>query len=73
MNGFSPSPSRYLLPSVRQQQPIIVKIIEPNGDPTGLSEVLLGSIGLTGVIVLLAVVLGAVFAGVLFWVRSRSA
>lgn len=55
-------------------EPIMVKIIEPpGGELTGLANVLLGSLGLTGVIVLLAVLLGCVLAGVMFWVRSRQA
>jgi hypothetical protein len=63
-----------LLSSVQQpQQPIIVKIVEPPGDPTGLAAVLIGALGLTGVIVVIAVVLGLVMAGVLSWIRSRSA
>ena len=62
-----------LLPSGQQrQQPIIVKIVEPPGDPTGLAAVLIGALGLTGVIVLIAVLLGLVMAGVLSWIRSRS-
>jgi hypothetical protein len=55
-----------------QQNPIIVKIVEPPHDPTGLADVLLGSLGLTGVIVLAAVLMGALMAGVLFWMRSRN-
>ena len=53
--------------------PIIVKIIqpEPKSDLEGLSDVLLGSLGLTGVITLAALLLGAALAGVMFWVRSR--
>jgi len=54
------------------QQPIIVKLIDPPRDPTGLADVLLGALGLTGVIVVIAVVLGIVLAGVMFWMRSRS-
>jgi hypothetical protein len=56
-------------------KPIIVKIIEPaaKSELTGLADVLLGSLGLTGVIVLAAVVAGLLFAGVLVWLRSRSA
>jgi hypothetical protein len=52
---------------------VIVKVIQPppKSDLAGLADVLLGSIGLTGVIVLGAIVLGFVFASVLFWVRSR--
>jgi hypothetical protein len=54
--------------------PIIVKIIPPEqkSELSGLADVLLGSLGLTGVIVLAAVILGALMAGVMFWVRSRS-
>jgi hypothetical protein len=54
-------------------KPIIVKIIETPHDPTGLADVLLGSLGLTGVIVLAAVLMGLLFAAVLFWYRSRQA
>ena len=57
-----------------QSNPIIVKIVQPEAksELSGLADVLLGSLGLTGVIVLAAVVLGAALAGVMFWVRSRS-
>ncbi len=54
-------------------KPIIVKIVETPHDPTGIAGVLIGALGLTGVIVLLAVVFGAAFAGVLYWFRHRSA
>ena len=56
----------------QQQDPIIVKLIEPPHDPTGLAEVLVGSLGLTGAIVVLALVMGGLFGGVLFWMRSRN-
>ena len=54
--------------------PIIVKIIPPEqkSELSGLADVLLGSLGLTGAIVVAAVLLGAVMAAVMFWVRSRS-
>jgi hypothetical protein len=54
--------------------PIIVKIIqpEPKSDLEGLSDVLLGSLGLTGIITLGALLLGVLMAGVMFWVRSRT-
>ncbi len=58
-----------------QQNPIIVRIIQPPKDTTGLSQlrdVLIGSIGLTGAIVLAAFLLGVVIAGVMFWVRRRA-
>jgi hypothetical protein len=50
-----------------QQPPIIVRIVEPE-DQT-LRELLIGSLGLTAVILLIAILCGAVLAGVLFWVR----
>ena len=56
--------------------PVIVKIIAPEKDTTGLTQlrdVLIGSLGLTGTIVLIAFVLGAAIAGVLYWVRHRQA
>jgi hypothetical protein len=68
------------MPTVRGFQaqpaaPIIVKIIqpEPKSDLQGLSDVLLGSLGLTGLITIAALLLGAALAGVMFWIRSRSA
>ena len=56
---------------VQASSPIIVKIVEPSKDPTGLAAVVFGALGLTGVIVLLALLVGLVFAGVLFWFRSK--
>jgi hypothetical protein len=54
------------------QQTVTVRIVEPARDPTGLSGVLLTSLGLTGVLVLIAVAAGAVMAAVLYAIRSRS-
>ena len=54
-----------------QSEPIIVKIMPQEGDPTGLADVLITALGLTGVLVLLAVIAAVIFGGVLFWVRSR--
>jgi hypothetical protein len=49
-----------------------VNIGEPtSGDPTGLSDVLIGALGLSGALILVAVVLAAAFAALLFWRRSR--
>ncbi len=38
----------------------------------GLADVLIGSLGLAGLFMLAAVLLAALFAGGLFWWRSRS-
>jgi hypothetical protein len=55
--------------------PIIVKLIEPPSDPTGIgiAHVIIQAMGFTAAVTLLAVVLGAVLGGVMYWVRSRSA
>jgi hypothetical protein len=54
-------------------KPIVVKIIDsPNSELKGLSDVLLGSLGLTGVLVLGALLAAVIFGSVLFWIRSRS-
>jgi hypothetical protein len=55
------------------QPPIIVNLTESSKDPTSLADVVLGSIGLAGAILLIAVICGVFVAGVLFWLRSRSA
>jgi hypothetical protein len=56
-----------------QEKPIVVKIVEPpNKELGGLSDVLLGSLGLTGILVLGALVAALIFGSVLFWIRSRS-
>lgn len=52
---------------------IIVRLIEPPGDPTGLADVLVGSLGLTGAIALAALIAGLALGGLLFWFRSRDA
>jgi hypothetical protein len=51
--------------------PLIVKIIEPPKDPTGLADVLVGALGLTGVLGLAAISIGLVVGAIIFWVRSR--
>ncbi len=72
---FLVSPSAFLLHPSRsfQSSPVIVKLVDPPGDPTGLTDVLIGALGLTGVIVALALVSSVILAGVMFWLRSRQA
>jgi len=52
------------------QSQIVVKLVDPHKDD-GLADVLLKSLGLTGVMVLVAIVAGLIMAGVLFYLRSR--
>ena len=55
-----------------QSQPIIVKLVEPKTDPTGLAGIIIGALGLAGALALVTVALGAIIAGVLFYARSRN-
>jgi high-affinity Fe2+/Pb2+ permease len=55
---------------IAQTAPIIVKLVDPKKD--GLYEVMVGALGVTGVMVVVAVVAAIVLAGVLFWRRSRN-
>ena len=60
--------------ALQQQAPtdgVVVKIVPPPSDVEGLADVLFGALGLTGILVLSAVVLALIFAGGLFLFRSR--
>lgn len=50
-------------------EPFMIKIVQPPSDIEGLGEVLLGALGITGVIVVAALLAGVVLAGALFLVR----
>jgi hypothetical protein len=51
--------------------PIIVKIIEPPKDPTGLADVLVGVLGLSTVLGVAAISFGVAVGILIFWMRSR--
>jgi hypothetical protein len=51
--------------------PIIVKLVETPRDPTGLADVLIGALGLTGALLVMALVLGLLAGGILYFARSR--
>ena len=50
---------------------IIVKIVEEPHDPTGIADVLIGALGLTGAILVAALTLGLLVGGVMYLLRSR--
>jgi len=60
-----------------QQQPpaqgFMVKIMQPPSDIEGLADVLLGSLGLVGLLVVSALVLAGLFAGGLYVYRLKCA
>jgi hypothetical protein len=51
-------------------QPVIVRVIETPAKSTSVADVLIGAIGLTGVLVLVAVLLGAALGGLLIGVKK---
>jgi hypothetical protein len=55
-----------------QSSPIIVRLIDPPRDPTGLADVLIRALGLTGALTLTAVTLGVLLAGVMFFLRRHN-
>lgn len=56
-----------------QQAPVLIDIRKaPESELAQLADVLVGTLGIAGVLVVTAVIFGAAIAGVMFWVRSRS-
>jgi len=55
------------------QSPILVQILEEPARETTVVDVLVGALGLTGVLLLTAVVLGAAFGGLLILYRTIQA
>jgi hypothetical protein len=51
---------------------IIVKLMPPKSELATLSDVLLGSLGLSGALALGGILLGLAVGGTLFWLRRRS-
>ena len=70
--ALSAQPFALFLVQPQPSSPIIVKIIQPPSEVSGLADVLIGSLGLSGVIAIGSILVGLLFASVLFWVRSRS-
>ena len=60
------------LQSQPQAPPIIIKIADPPSELETLGGVLIRTLGLTGLLVLVAVLLACVFGAVMFWIRSRA-
>jgi hypothetical protein len=52
-----------------QQAPIIVHVVQPPIESTTVGDVLIGAIGLTGMLVLVAILLGGVFGGALIGIK----
>jgi hypothetical protein len=57
----------------RQQDPFIVRIMDPPSELEELAEILVSAVGLSGALTLAAALLGAILGALIFWKRSRSA
>jgi hypothetical protein len=58
-----------VIAAVQASQPIIVKLVEPH--QTNVADVLIGALGVTGVLVVIAAIAGLLAGGLLFWIRAR--
>ena len=60
---------------IQEAAPVIVRIIEPPKDPTGLADVLVGVLGLSSVLGLAAIsigiAIGVAIGALIFWLRSK--
>ena len=54
-------------------QPIVVRVIEEPVKSTGVADILIGALGLTGVMLLAALLLGAVLGGILIGIKKLRA
>jgi hypothetical protein len=57
-----------MLPALAQ--PVMVRVVEQPVDSTTVADVLIGSIGLTGALILVALLLGALFGGILIGLKK---
>ena len=58
---------------MQSAQPIVVRVIEEPVKSTGVADILIGALGLTGVMLLAALLLGAVLGGVLIGIKKLRA
>lgn len=52
------------------QNPVMVRVVDAPVESTTVADVLIGVIGLTGVLILVALVLGGVFGGILIGIKK---
>ena len=55
---------------MQSAQPIIVHVMEEPVKSTGVADILIGALGLTGVLLLAALLLGAALGGILIGIKK---
>jgi hypothetical protein len=55
--------------ALQPQDPIVVRVVEQPAKSTSLGDVIFGALGLTGVLLLAALLLGAALGGILIAVK----
>lgn len=58
---------------MQSAQPIIVRVLDEPVKSTGVGDIIVGALGLTGVMLLAALLLGALLGGLLIWVKKLRA
>jgi hypothetical protein len=58
---------------VQSAQPIVVRVMEEPVKSTGVSDILIGALGLTGVLLLAALLLGVLLGGILIGIKKLRA
>ena len=58
---------------MQPSQPVIARVVETPVESTTMADVLIGAIGLTGVLVLAALILGAMLGGLLIGIKTLRA
>jgi hypothetical protein len=58
---------------VQSAQPIVVRVMEEPVKSTGVSDILIGALGLTGVMLLTALLLGLLLGGILIGIKKLRA
>ena len=54
---------------MQSTQPIVVRVIEEPVETTGIGDIIVGALGLTGVMLLAALILGAALGGLLIGIK----
>ena len=55
---------------MQPSQPVIVRVMEPAVESTTVADILIGALGLTGAMLVAALVLGGILGGVLIGVKT---